>query len=345
MATLNEHTIEKGVATLTVTVPEADVAAKKDLVLKSFADEAELDGFRKGHAPLPLVLAKVGEQRVFEAAAEEAMRDALPGLILDLGIKTVGFPLVTFTTLVPGNPVTASIRVGIYPTVTLPDYKAVAKEVAGEAGNLTASEEEVEKLIQHVRKERATDPQDESTWPELTPEFIKEISGMESLEELKDAAKRNLEHEKLHQDEEKRRAKIMEALVERTSFDVPPPLIANEKERMLDQMRSDLANVGMTLEQYLEKIGKTEDDLREEFSDGAEKRAKLSIIFEEIAQKESLHPAEETVIAEAAELMKQYPSLEEDRVRAYVEMTLTNRAVSLLLETEAGIVHDEHHQH
>lgn len=345
MAILKEHTIEKGVATLTITVPEADVATKKDAVLQSFADEAELDGFRKGHAPLPLVLAKVGEQRVFEAAAEEAMRGALPDIIASLNIRTIGFPLVTFMTLVPGNDVVAEVRVGIYPAVTLPDVKAIAKKAGGEAGDLMATEEEIDKLIQHVRKERATDAQDESTWPELTPEFIKDVSGLESLEELRDAAKRNLEHEKLHIDEEKRKAKIMEALVEAIVFDVPPPLIANEKERMLDQMRSDLANVGMTLEQYLEKIAKTEDALRDELSDGAEKRAKLSIIFEEIAQKESLHPAEEQVIADAAELLKQYPSLEEDRVRAYVEMTLTNRAVSAMLEAEAGIVHDETHQH
>lgn len=342
MATLIEHTMEKGVATLSVSLPETEVLAKQGMVLESYRDEVELDGFRKGHAPLPMVLAKVGEQRVFEAAAEEAMREALPGIVASLNIKTVGFPLVTFTTLAPGNDVTASIRVGIYPSVTLPDVKALAKEAAGEAGELSATDEEVQKLLAHIRKERASDPNDESTWPELTPEFIKEISGYETLEALTEAAKRNLEHEKLHMDEERRRAKIMEALITATTFDVPPPLVANEKERMLDQMRSDLANVGMTLEQYLEKINKTEEALREEMSEGAEKRAKLSIIFEEIAQKENLHPAEEDIAAETSELLKHYPSLEEARVRAYVEMTLTNRAVSQMLEREAGIGHDEH---
>ena len=91
--------------------------------------------------------------------------------------------------------------------------------------------------------------------------------------------------------------------------------------------------MGLDWNDYLKRIGKTEDDIRKEFHDDAEKRAKLSLAIEKIGKEEKLAPTEEEIENNVKDLMSKYEGVDPLRARLYVEEVLRNQKVLEFLET------------
>jgi FKBP-type peptidyl-prolyl cis-trans isomerase (trigger factor) len=88
----------------------------------------------------------------------------------------------------------------------------------------------------------------------------------------------------------------------------------------------------MKPEDYLAKVEKTMDDLRKEWRPDAEKRAKLQVIMNEIAQKEHIHPDSNKLEREIKHVKEHYPDADERNIRTYVAAQMTNELVFELLE-------------
>jgi alanyl-tRNA synthetase len=137
----------------------------------------------------------------------------------------------------------------------------------------------------------------------------------------------NMQQEKEQREREKNRLAIIEKIVSETKVEVPNILIESELNRMLYQMQSDISRMGLSYEDYLKHLNKTEEAIREEFKPDAEKRAKMELIMHEISKRENLAPAKELVASEVENLMKQYPGADSSRAEAYVTQILTNDSV------------------
>jgi hypothetical protein len=61
------------------------------------------------------------------------------------------------------------------------------------------------------------------------------------------------------------RGKIIDALLEKVSVEVPTIFIESELDKIISQMKEDVAQFGVKYEDYLKQISKTEDQLRGEF--------------------------------------------------------------------------------
>jgi trigger factor len=88
----------------------------------------------------------------------------------------------------------------------------------------------------------------------------------------------------------------------------------------------------MNMEDYLKQAGKTMEDLRKEWKPDAEKRAKLQLIFNEIAKKEKITPDSEKLEREIKHIKEHYPDANEESVGVYVAAQMTNDLVFSLLE-------------
>ena len=58
-----------------------------------------------------------------------------------------------------------------------------------------------------------------------------------------------------------------------------------EVEKILARMESDIASMGMKFEDYLKHLNKTIEDLKTEFTADGEKKAKLGLILNKIAER------------------------------------------------------------
>jgi trigger factor len=176
----------------------------------------------------------------------------------------------------------------------------------------------------------------EKKLPALDDEFAKDCGPYTSLQEIKDKLRDGMEQALKREIEDTHKDTIMKRLVETHHFDLPETLVERELEAIIRQH---------VQQQQQQKGGAqespgTEDltSLRQEYRDEAARRVKLSLVLEEIAEKEGMTVTQDDFNTEimrlasdlkmpAAELVKMIKaggqeSIEELRTRILVDKAL-----------------------
>ena len=170
--------------------------------------------------------------------------------------------------------------------------------------------------------------------PELSDEFAKSLGKFEGVEDLKQKIKENMKSEKEQKARDTRRGKVVDALIEKVKIDVPSIFVESELEKILGQMREDTQRFGLSFEDYLQRVGKTEEQIRADFRDQASKRAKLQLTLNKIAEEEKIEADEEKVETELKHALEHFPDARPDLVKIHIQTVLRNEKVLQLLEGE-----------
>ncbi len=326
-------------------IPADVLADYRERALAHIAGELELPGFRKGNVPLDIALKKVGEMAVLEEAAELAVRDLYPDLVRHHKIDVVSRPDIRVTKLAPGNPLALTIRTAVYPEVDIPrDWKALAQKIPLEA-SAPATDEEVGKTLESLRQSRRA-PGGEGTpgeeeLPALEDEFAQTLGAFADLADLKAKIREGLSEEKKRAARDKRRGDIIDALLKKTKADLPDVFVDSELEKILAQLKDDVARFGRPFAEYLAKIGKTEEALRAEFKEQAEKRARLQLALNELAEREKIEADEAAVDEEMKHALQHFPDAKPDLLRIHIATVLRNERVLRALEGSDGKIRRE----
>ncbi len=141
--------------------------------------------------------------------------------------------------------------------------------------------------------------------------------------------KENEEEQENPEDQEKKLSNVFQALLKTVSFQVPQIIIDEEVTRLLSRLIDQTAKLGLTVEQYLDSIGKTSQELRKEYAKQAEEAVRLELILAAIADKEKItvedKEIEEMIEASGDESVKK--QLRSDNQRAYLHQLLRKRKV------------------
>jgi trigger factor len=203
----------------------------------------------------------------------------------------------------------------------------------GDATELPTPESEAAKA--DAAEEEAFDPAT-APLPELTDEYVKGLGQpgqFETVEDFKTKLREHLTIEKEREVTAAHRAKITDAIIDSTTLALPEVLIDGEQKQMWAQMEEDIKRANMSMDEYLGHIKKTEAELKAEWRPAAEKRAKLQLVLNEIAQKEDIKPDPQQLEEQVKQLMEQYKDADEMRVKVYVASVMTNEAVMKYLES------------
>ncbi len=329
---------------------EADIFERYyEKAFKNISENMEVDGFRKGKVPENIVLSKVPEMYILEEMAQLAISDHYPKIILDEKLDIISRPEISITKIARNNPLEFKVTVTVLPEFELGDYKKSSQEINNEKEEeITVTEEEVENTINDIRKSRAknkqhikeikaddlekTEENKEEDLPEFNDEFVKAMGPFEGVEDFKNKLKENIKLEKTNQAREKKRLKIVEKIIEDTKIETPEILIQSEVEKIIQRMESDIAQMGLKFEDYLANIKKTREDLEKDFHNDAEKRVKLGLILNKLAQTENIKPTEEEIEKETKHIMEHYQGADQEQVRIYTTNVLTNEKVFEFLE-------------
>jgi len=334
--------------------------------LKEIKKTAKLDGFRPGKAPEEEIVRVYGEGAILREAVQHAIQHELPELFAAEKLFIIESPRVTTDTPEQGKSLTFTARAALAPSVELPDYKKISAKHTATKEEIVVSDEEHAQALTHLRRERsridkiesgteaqkaaeesrAAEPKD---LPELDDAFVQSL-GYESAEKFRDALRANIKTEKEMQAREKRRALILDELVKESKISYPAAL----REYELDDMEARLSAEGGSasggkdfFEIYLKRIGKTREQVRADWKDAADKRAKVRLILTEIARKESIEPDEKSLEHELEHAKKHYPQADPIALRAHISHAMRNDATLRFLEGNTEpVVHTEHdHQH
>jgi FKBP-type peptidyl-prolyl cis-trans isomerase (trigger factor) len=336
---------------ITGAIPETVLTKYRVKALKDIGEKVEMPGFRKGHVPEKILVERVGEIYILEEAGELALKEFVPEIIEKNVPNYVGRPNIAITKLAPGNPLEFKVTVDILPEFKLPNYKKIAKDEMSVADEvIDVGEPEIDNVIEEIRKQHAhndfhkahkdeaahnhTDEEIDTFKPEFNDAFVKTLGNFESVEDFRAKAKVNMLSEKENRAKDKKRTALLEALVLATEVKVPQALIDNEINRMFAQFESDVAGVGLKIDDYLKHIKKTPEELRTEWMPDATKRAKLNLILAEIAKEEKITADKETVEKEVEHITKNYKDIDPLRVRLYTEHMMTIEKTVKFLEEQ-----------
>ncbi len=175
--------------------------------------------------------------------------------------------------------------------------------------------------------------------PELGDDLAKKL-GQESMEKLKDLIKANMVAEAENRAEQKVEIEILENLIDNSEFEaIPEVLIDAERQKMFYELKADLEKQGVSIEDYLASVKKTQEEMYEGFKEQAIKRAKASLVSRQVATENKITVDDkeldeeikvmEAMYANNAEYMER---LKRPEVRDTIAITLQNKKVMVWLK-------------
>ena len=173
--------------------------------------------------------------------------------------------------------------------------------------------------------------------PELDDEFAKDVSEFDTLDELKASIKEKLDVENKKKEKYETEEEAIKTVCENTEIDIPSGMIEMEIDNMVKDIEARLSYQGLKLEQYLQMIGKTEEDMRKEFEEQAERSVKSRLVLEAIVEAEKLEASEEEISEKIKEMAKQYNKdekelLENEQLKSYIADSMkTEKAIEFIV--------------
>lgn len=167
-------------------IPYEELLKERSAAIKALGKNIELDGFRKGHVPEAMLVAKIGEMVILSEMAERALAHFYPHIVEAHELEVIGHPKIEVKKLAPDNPLEFSATVAILPPVTLPDYKKIAAETNKNKPSFEVTDEEVETQIETIMRQRMAYERlqnkaaDNATPKEVTVEDVTELPTPES---------------------------------------------------------------------------------------------------------------------------------------------------------------------
>ena len=148
--------------------------------------------------------------------------------------------------------------------------------------------------------------------PKIDDEFAKDVSEFETLSELKNNIKEKFEKNNEEKQKSETEDEAIKAVCDNVNIDIPSGMIDTEIDRMLEDMEGRLRYQGIGLDQYLQIIGKTRDEMRKEYEETAKESVKSRLVLEKIAEKEKIVPEEKQIKEKLDEFAKTYNRTEEE---------------------------------
>jgi len=150
--------------------------------------------------------------------------------------------------------------------------------------------------------------------PELDDEFAKDVSEFDTLDEYKADIEKNLKQQKEEANKRDRENTIIAKVAENAQVEIPDVMIDNEVDNLFKDFANRLQSQGMNMELYTQFTGQTEDILKGQMREEAERRVRSNLVLEAVAKAEGIEASEEDEEAELSRMAEMYQrSVEEIR--------------------------------
>jgi len=154
--------------------------------------------------------------------------------------------------------------------------------------------------------------------PELDDEFAKTTGQYETLDELKEALKSDLETRAKDEYDDEYYAELIDKIKAGATIKYPPQVIEHEAEHVMEDIEQRLSQQGLDLETYFKMRQTTREEfLEEEARPVAIKRMERSLIMDQLAREEKIEVDPDSLQSEFGQTMTelQYQGLDLGKVR------------------------------
>jgi trigger factor len=163
--------------------------------------------------------------------------------------------------------------------------------------------------------------------PGVDDDLARTVGNYDNLKALEKDVREKVREQKRKQADDEYAREVVEKVVEQSKVEYPLDLLEDEIDDLVERFGSRIEReVRMSLPDYLKVVGKSEDDLREEFRPQAEERLRRSLVLAEIVQKEEIQVSEEEIEQRIEELVQMWGD-QADRAREQFQQGEVSRAV------------------
>ena len=166
--------------------------------------------------------------------------------------------------------------------------------------------------------------------PELNDDLAKDVNApnVETMEDLKALIRKNQEEQKQQNAENEATNKLISTVVDACEVEIPEIMIKNETDDMIQDYANRLQQQGISLQQFFQITGQSEETLREQMAKDAESKVKLRLVLDAVATQENLEVGEEDVDTEYGLIASQY-NMEKDKVKELIPVSSISYDVRL----------------
>ena len=174
--------------------------------------------------------------------------------------------------------------------------------------------------------------------PKIDDEFAKDVSEFDTLDELKNSIKEKLDTENTEKAKYETEEEAIKTVCDNTKLDIPNGMIELEIDNMIKDMENRLSYQGLNLNQYLQIMGKTEAEIRDNFKEQAERNIKSRLVLEAIVKAEKIEATPEEIDEKIKEMAKQYGRKEDEllaneQLKEYIKGNLeTEKAIDFIVK-------------
>ena len=181
----------------------------------------------------------------------------------------------------------------------------------------------------------------EKELPELDDEFASEVSEFETLAEYKEDVKKKLTERKTANAKSIKENAAVDAAIANATMEIPDAMLETQAQNLVDEFATGMRRQGLSMEQYLQYSGNTEDSMIEQMKPRALKQIQTRRVLEAVAKAENIQISEEDTEAELKKMAENYKMeldeikklMDDSQIKAMQEDLAVQRAIDLLAES------------
>jgi trigger factor len=194
-------------------------------------------------------------------------------------------------------------------------------KVAGKEGHFKVK-------LTEIKKEKLPEVNDEFAG-QVSPDFTVDALRQEVVNSLKARAE-----ERARMDFEE---KVIDSAIEKAKVEYPPVLIELEINRILNEQVRQLQASGRNMDDYLQSINKTMEQLREELRPVATRNVTASLVMSKVAEAEKIEVTEEDIENGIANMTRGAGNDKIDELRRLLNTGQTRESLKQSLKTRKTI--------
>lgn len=153
--------------------------------------------------------------------------------------------------------------------------------------------------------------------PELDDEFAQDVSEFDTLEEYKVSVKERLEKTKADSAKSAQMNEALDQVAAAAEIEIPDAILETRADEMINQFAQQLAQQGLSMDQYMQYSGQTREQLRESVLPDAETRLRSELVLDEIAKLENIEITEADIQEEIEKMAEMY-NIEVDKLKEFI---------------------------
>ncbi|MEK7603792.1 MAG: trigger factor [Patescibacteria group bacterium] len=162
------------------------------------------------------------------------------------------------------------------------------KEIAGKKLDFVVKMNDIKKVVR----------------PEANDDFARSLGRFADFTELKESVKENLTQGKKMEKNQKLRLEILDNIINLSKIEVPDSLLNKQLETMISDFDNTLHEKGLELGLYLSRIGKTQEELKKDWTKDAEKQVKIFLVLRRLAKDLKIEASQGEVEEMAGQAMQ-----------------------------------------